>query len=87
MGTKMGNNLPVELKRIENFKVFKNKLKSYLLQNCFYSLQEFIITMIDSSWVIRVSFDMIRKYIDGLWSVVLTKLAMFCFTWLTCDFR
>jgi hypothetical protein len=30
-----------ELKRIENFKVFKNKLKTYLLQNCFYSLQEF----------------------------------------------
>jgi hypothetical protein len=33
--------LPPELKRIENLKIFKNKLKRYLLQNCFYSLQEF----------------------------------------------
>jgi hypothetical protein len=41
MGIKIHNNLPSEWKRIENFKVFKNKLKSYLLQNCFYSLQEF----------------------------------------------
>jgi hypothetical protein len=41
IGIKIHNNLPSELKRIENFKVFKNKLKSYLLQNCFYSLQEF----------------------------------------------
>jgi hypothetical protein len=41
MGINIHNNLPFELKRIENFKVFKNKLKSYLLQNCFYSLQEF----------------------------------------------
>jgi hypothetical protein len=36
MGIKIHNSLPPELKRIENFKVFKNKLKSYLLQNCFY---------------------------------------------------
>jgi hypothetical protein len=35
------HNLLSELKRIENFKVFKNKLKSYLLQTCFYSLPEF----------------------------------------------
>jgi hypothetical protein len=40
------NDLPFELKRTEHFKVFKNKLKSYLLQNCFYSLQEFLVTMI-----------------------------------------
>jgi hypothetical protein len=41
MGIKIHNNLPSELKRIENLKVFKNKLKSYLLQNCFHSLQDF----------------------------------------------
>jgi hypothetical protein len=40
MGIKIHNNLPSELKRIETFKVFKNKL-NYLLQNCFCSLQEF----------------------------------------------
>jgi hypothetical protein len=31
MGIKMHDNLPSELKRIENFKVFKNTLKSNLL--------------------------------------------------------
>jgi hypothetical protein len=41
MGIKLHNNLPTEIKRIENFKDFKNKLKIFLLQNCFYSLQEF----------------------------------------------
>jgi hypothetical protein len=40
MGIKIHNNLPFKLKRIENVKVFKNKLKSYILQNCFYSPQE-----------------------------------------------
>jgi hypothetical protein len=39
MGIKI-HDLPSELKRAGNFKVFKNKLKTYLLQNCFYSLQE-----------------------------------------------
>jgi hypothetical protein len=41
MEIKLHNNLPTEIKRIENFKDFKNKLKFFLLQNCFYSLQEF----------------------------------------------
>jgi hypothetical protein len=41
MGIKIHNNLPSKLKRIENVSDFKNKLKSYLLQNCFCSLQEF----------------------------------------------
>jgi hypothetical protein len=36
MGIKIHNNLPSELKRIGNFKVVKNKLKSYLLHNCFF---------------------------------------------------
>jgi hypothetical protein len=81
---KTQNNLPSELKRIGNCKVFKNKLKSYLLQNCFYSLQKFLVTMVDDSLVIRVSFNIIRKYIDGLWSVIFTKCMVLCFTWLTC---
>jgi hypothetical protein len=42
MDIKILNSLPLELKSIENFKVFKEKkLKSYLLHRAFYSLQEF----------------------------------------------
>jgi hypothetical protein len=41
MGIKLHNNLPTEMKGIENFKDFKNKFKIFLLQNCFYSFQEF----------------------------------------------
>jgi hypothetical protein len=41
MGIKLHNNLPTEIKRIVNFKDFKSKLKFFLLQNCFYSSQEF----------------------------------------------
>jgi hypothetical protein len=82
MGIQIHNNLPSELKRIKNFKVFKNKLKSYLIQNCFNSLQEyFLVTMINGSTVIQVSLDMIWKHIDGLWTAILTHV-MLCFTWL-----
>jgi hypothetical protein len=42
MGTKIFNGLPNELKGVNNFNVFKKKLKSYLLCNIFYSLQEFL---------------------------------------------
>jgi hypothetical protein len=42
--------------------------------------------MIDGSSVIRVNFDKILKYIDGLWTVIFTKRVMLCFTWLTCAF-
>jgi hypothetical protein len=42
MGIKIHNSLLPELKRIDNFKVLKNKLKRYLLQNCFYSPQKFL---------------------------------------------
>jgi hypothetical protein len=41
MAVKVHNNLPFELKRIENYKLLQNKLNGYLLQNYFYSLQEF----------------------------------------------
>jgi hypothetical protein len=40
---KLFNNLPLELKSISDFKLFKSKLKIYLLQNVFYSLQEFFV--------------------------------------------
>jgi hypothetical protein len=41
MGIKVHNNLLFKFKRMEDIYIFKNKL-SYLLQNCFYSLQEFV---------------------------------------------
>jgi hypothetical protein len=37
MGIKIFNGLPLELKAIENFKVFKKKLKNNLICNEFYS--------------------------------------------------
>jgi hypothetical protein len=66
MGIKICNNLPLELKRIESFKVFKNKLKNFLLQKCFILHKFFSVTMMDGSLVTRVSFDMIWQYTDGL---------------------
>jgi hypothetical protein len=41
MGTKIYNNLLLEIKSVVNFKFFRKKLKSYLLHSAFYSLQEF----------------------------------------------
>jgi hypothetical protein len=80
MGIKIHNNLAFRFKRIVNLKVFKNKFKSYLLQNCFYSLRELFLVTIDGSFVIRVCFDKIRKYTDGLCTVIFTKYVMLCFT-------
>jgi hypothetical protein len=40
MGINFFNNIPLELKSISDFKMFNSKLKTYLLQNAFYSLQE-----------------------------------------------
>jgi hypothetical protein len=36
MGTKIHTNSPFQIRRREDFKVFKNKLKNYSLQNYFY---------------------------------------------------
>jgi hypothetical protein len=41
MGIKIFNGLFLELKSIENFKVFKKMLKNHLICNEFYSLHEF----------------------------------------------
>jgi hypothetical protein len=43
MGIKSFNNLPLQLKSFSDFKLFKSKLKTYLLQIAFYSLQEFLL--------------------------------------------
>jgi hypothetical protein len=44
MGSKMYNKLPDYLKEIDSYKVFKRKLKSFLLAYTFYSVEEFFST-------------------------------------------
>jgi hypothetical protein len=39
MGSKIYNKLPDHLKEIDSYKVFKNKLKSFLYSNTFYSVE------------------------------------------------
>lgn len=41
MAIKIYNKLPNSIKSIENANLFNNKLKMYLVNNCFYSLDEF----------------------------------------------
>jgi hypothetical protein len=46
MGIKIFN-IPLELKGVADFRVFKRKLKGYLLLSAFYSLQEFFVSEVD----------------------------------------
>jgi hypothetical protein len=41
MGIKLYNNLPTEIKKADRFKLFKNKLRNFLLQQSFYYVEEF----------------------------------------------
>jgi hypothetical protein len=43
MGIKLYNRLPLELRKSDGFKDFKHKLKLYLVDHPFYTLQEFLI--------------------------------------------
>ncbi len=43
-GVTLYNKLPTELKKFDNFKSFKTKLKKYLLSKTFYSVDEFLNT-------------------------------------------
>jgi hypothetical protein len=42
MGTKLYNKLPSYIKELDNYKVFKRELKSFILCHAFYSVDEFI---------------------------------------------
>ena len=42
MGSIIYNKLPDHLKEIDSFKVFKKKLKVFLLLHTFYSVEEFL---------------------------------------------
>jgi hypothetical protein len=43
MGTKLYNKLPSYIKEIDSYKTFRKKLKSFLLQHTFYSVEEFVV--------------------------------------------
>ena len=42
MGTKLYNKLPNYLKNLENLKLFKKQFKAFLLQQTFYSVDEYL---------------------------------------------
>jgi hypothetical protein len=44
MGTTLYNKLLEQLKKVEPKHRFKNKVKNYLLQNVFYSVNEYLST-------------------------------------------
>jgi hypothetical protein len=43
-GTKIYNKLPEDIKGIDSYKLFKKSLKSFLLCNSFYSVEEYFST-------------------------------------------
>jgi hypothetical protein len=45
LGTKLYNKLPNYLKNLENLKPFKKQLKAFLLQQTFYSVDEYLSHM------------------------------------------
>jgi hypothetical protein len=42
IGISLYNKFPVQIKLRENFNSFKEGLKSFLLKNCFYSVDDFM---------------------------------------------
>jgi hypothetical protein len=61
-------------------------MKKLSITKIFLFSARVLVTMIDGSLVLPVSFDIIRKCIDGLCTVIFTERVIFCFTWLTCVF-
>jgi hypothetical protein len=79
------HNLTSELKRIENCKGFKNKLKLFITKLFLFYTRVLVTT--NGNLVIPVSFDMIQKCINGVRTAIFAKcVTMLCFTWLTCVF-
>jgi hypothetical protein len=42
VGIKLYNKLPIKVKKLEKFQEFKRKLKYFLLQHIFYSVDEYM---------------------------------------------
>jgi hypothetical protein len=49
LGTKLYNKLPNYLKNLENSKLFKKQLKAFLLQQTFYSVDEYL-SYVQAPW-------------------------------------
>ena len=41
MGRKLFNKLPIQIKQLDNFKSFKREVKTFLIHNSFYTIDEF----------------------------------------------
>ena len=44
MGKKLFNKLPIQIKQLDNFKSFKREVKTFLVNNSFYTIDEFLCT-------------------------------------------
>jgi len=42
MGIKLFNKLPIQIKQLDDYKGFKREVKSFLLRNSFYTIEEFL---------------------------------------------
>ena len=42
MGIKLFNKLPIQIKQLGNYKGFKTEVKTFLLHNSFYTIDEFL---------------------------------------------
>jgi hypothetical protein len=42
MGIKLFNKLPIQIKQLDNYKSFKREVKTFLVQNSFYTIEEFL---------------------------------------------
>jgi hypothetical protein len=49
MGIKLFNKLPVEIWQLDNYKDFEREVKTFLLYNSFYTIEEFFWTLWDYS--------------------------------------
>jgi hypothetical protein len=44
MGIRLYNKVPKNIKKAEEYKPYKRKLKSFLIEHAFYSLDEFLMS-------------------------------------------
>jgi len=42
MGIQLYNKVPIHIKKLEKYKPYKRKLKSFLIDHTFYSVEEFL---------------------------------------------
>jgi hypothetical protein len=42
MGIKLFNKLPIQIKQLDNYKSFKKEVKTFLVHNSFYAIEEFL---------------------------------------------